>query len=299
MISNSVGPKWPSMKLTGDPRLFVGTRTSNGRLNGYRIELHESLFDDFRSICSSNAKWFTSAIPREYEPYAALELGEEYCWLNIADLPTAASTKRPIKFPSDNPQSADLINLLKSVDALDSISVNKLRTLNLYFYAICWHIDSKILAFVKRADPRQAVRAGYKYFQYGDTLKSIEQPDLVLAKEVDLVVTDSFIASRSESVLNYLLSDVKLALESVPANVASVATSLSSKIILPRQPSRATCALQTSNRAGMGNHRTASREFDSARRSIHQATSKSYARVLFALLAPNNDYSRHCFTRQN
>ena len=44
---------WPELSFEEDPRLIIGYRKPNGKIEGYRIRLHEDTFNEFREIATS------------------------------------------------------------------------------------------------------------------------------------------------------------------------------------------------------------------------------------------------------
>jgi hypothetical protein len=76
------------------------------------------------------------------------------------------------------------------------------------------------------------LRKGRAYFRYADALVATDRPDFMLYPDVDLVVGPSGIAAFHKKALNELLSDVRVVLQDVPANVGHVQTSLTLKVPL-------------------------------------------------------------------
>lgn len=65
--------------------------------------------------------------------------------------------------------SADLIHLVQHVDELDPVAPNGLAA-RYTFYALCWPLDDGgFIGFIKKMDPRRALKAGKRWFQYGDS----------------------------------------------------------------------------------------------------------------------------------
>lgn len=226
-------PSWPAIEFDADPRVILGVRAGARRLDGRRIDVHEEAFAELRSVCEPVAAELRDSTPRVYQPFAQLEPGEEYFRVEIDELPTKPQAHRRSAAPETNDvDSADLVRLVASVDRLDPVA--DLDDFAYVFYAICWPADSGFAGFVKKTDPRRALRAGRRWFQYGDVLRRADPPDLVLEPNVDVVVTPTFVAARNPTAFKNLLNDVQVALAAVPRDVKAVRARLRHSVPLSK-----------------------------------------------------------------
>lgn len=217
-------PTWPTVDFESDPRLVVGFRAGSRGLSGHRIEVHEDAFSDLRDLSSNALAEIEAAVPRPYEPYGELERGEEYFWVDVNGLPRRSRPRRRAGDDADTAHdgSADLIQLIQHVDELDPVAPNELAA-RYAFYAMCWPLDEGgFIGLIKKMDPRRALRVGRRWFQYGDVLRHTEPPDLVLEPDVDLVVTDTIVATKNPVAFKDLFNDVQVVLASLPGNISAV-----------------------------------------------------------------------------
>lgn len=223
-MADPSAPRWPTVDFEEDPRLVVGFRAGPRHLGGHRIEVHEDAFSDLRELSANAFAEMEAAAPRPYEPYGELERGEEYFWVDVGGLPSRARSRRRAYDDAETADegSADLIHLVQHVDELDPVAPNGLAA-RYTFYALCWPLDDGgFIGFIKKMDPRRALKAGKRWFQYGDVLRHAEPPDLVLEPDVDLVVTDTFVAARNPVAFKDLFNDVQVVLASLPGNISAV-----------------------------------------------------------------------------
>jgi hypothetical protein len=217
-------PTWPTVDFESDPRLVVGFRPRPRRLSGHRVEVHEDAFSDLRELSSNALAEIEAAVPRPYEPYGELERGEEYFWVDVDGLPRRSRPRRRAGDDAGTADdvSADLMELVQHVDELDPVAPNGLAA-RYAFYALCWRLDDgAFIGFIKKMDPRRALNPGKRWFQYGDVLRHAEPPDLVLEPDVDLVVTDTFVATRNPVAFKDLFNDVQVVLATLPGNIRAV-----------------------------------------------------------------------------
>jgi hypothetical protein len=146
---------------------------------------------------------------------------------------------RPDNSPPDDDGTADLVGLVRSVDQMPELDASSIRTRNYTFYALCWPVGDDLVGFVRRANPTSALRPGNRYFQFGDTLRKLERPDLVLDGQIDMVVAGGHLAVFNQTAFNTLLANVGVALAAVPANLDAVGTELSKKIPLSTRATQA------------------------------------------------------------
>jgi hypothetical protein len=212
--------KWALEETIGDPRFCVGWR-ANKSLQVKRLELHQDVFEDFRKACVAPLGWLKSQSSRPYEPFAALESGEQFF-----ELPIDATLQEGI-------DQSELVAAIQGVDQLASVSPEELRSKKVLFYAICWkRTNGGFLGFVTKDDPQVVLKPGYRYFQYADTLKHVDHPDLMIKDKADLVISPTEIAAFSAAALKDLLSDIHLVFTQVDSKVAEIKGILSSTLPL-------------------------------------------------------------------
>lgn len=250
-MTDKSGPvEWEDIDFAEDPRLVIGSRAGARGLAGRRVELHEDVFADLAAICRPVLATLRDGIARPYTPYAQLEVGEEYFWTAVDRLPERPPRRRRRRDSktdetggeAEDTTGADLIRIVQGVDDLASITVSQLRSARYLFYAICWPVPSSFVGFVKKADPRRVLTGGRRFFVYGNALKTADTPDLVLEPDIDVVVAPAQVAALRPSAYATLLSDIQVALSTVPSNVRAVAKKLPADLALA---SEAALALET------------------------------------------------------
>lgn len=180
---------WEELDFSQDPRLLAGWRIRR-RLDAHRFRLDEAVFSDLRALCEPTVQYLATAEERDYEQFAALEGGEQFFSHDISDLPTHPPTHAP---PVDQPGSpeddtADLVRLVRTVDALHEITRADMDEGGYTFYAICWPNDDSMVGFVSKANPMTTLRPGLRFFQYGNALRTADRPDLALKEGTDILV---------------------------------------------------------------------------------------------------------------
>lgn len=223
-MTDASAPTWPTVDFESDPRLVVGFRAGQRRLSGHRLEVHEDAFSDLRELSANALAEMEGAAARPYEPYGELERGEEYFWVEVEGMPRRVLPPPRAGEEADTADdgTADLIRLVQRVDELDPVAANGLAA-RYTFYAMCWPlVDDGFIGLIKKMDPRRALKAGKRWFQYGDVLRHAEPPDLVLEPDVDLVVTGTFVATRNPVAFKDLFNDVQVVLASLPSNISAV-----------------------------------------------------------------------------
>lgn len=221
--------------LGAGPQLLMGWRKGN-RLHGGYVPVHEDVAPELRGICDRATTAISSREQRTYEPDAHLEKNEQYFLLSIGDLPEPSSRRRSHpqlasdgQLPSELAAVADLIALIRAPH-LPQISATQLREGSFHFYAMVWSVDGAegIVAFVKKADPVLTLESGRVFFQFGDTLKRVDRPDLALYDDIDVVVTPERVFALNQTAFERLFTDVKVVLQDVPERVADISKALQS-----------------------------------------------------------------------
>jgi hypothetical protein len=225
------GIAWPAINFGGeDPRFLVGNRIAGGHeLDAFRVEIRDDVFADFQSICQPVMQGLSTMASRQFEPWAELEVGEEYFSLATESLTFPASSAGA----SDSQAGvASLIRAIRGVDSHTTVGPNGLADRYLY-YAICWPCEGGFAGFVRKMNPRQVMERGRRFFQYSNALQSSPKPDMVLDDGVDCVVTPGRIAVLHAAAFRELASDVRFEIEHVGADVTSLSAGLPAGTTLP------------------------------------------------------------------
>lgn len=234
---------WADLSLDGDPRLIVGRRKQSGLIDCHRIEIHEDTFVEFRDIAQATIRRLERSTRREYAHFGALE-EDEFFAIDVEAIPRRTAGRRrsshvgdelivPAGLPSPlAPEDsaagvgelAAALRMIANADSHPVLSANDLRDdLKLSLYAICFPIGSGFVGFIRRSGPQRSINPGYRYFQYGDTLKRVKHPDFVFDDRIDIVIGSEEVAILSVSAVQVLFADVRLVMESVDGNVRRVA----------------------------------------------------------------------------
>ena len=232
---------WPDLSLNGDPRLIVGNRKGSGLIDCYRVDIHEDTFEEFRDIADTAVSRIAELTRRPYAHFGSLE-EDEYFALDNASIPNRPRPKRRRKAATDSateegaaPESssqgpspgsdevAAALRIVAETDQHPVLSAEGLRRgLKLNLYMISYPTDAGFLGFIRRTGPQRSIAPGLRFFQYGDTLKRVTQPDFVFDDRVDIIVGPDEVAIFSDSAVQVLFRDVQLVMESVTENVHKV-----------------------------------------------------------------------------
>ena len=225
---------WEAIDLSGDPRFVAGWRSGGKRLDAHRFKLHNEVFPTLRDLCTPALDFAKEAQGRPFEPFAGLEEGEQYSVQDISALPPRPPTKQSPAAESGTSEqdTADLVRLIRVGDALDEATREDMDERRYSFYAICWPMQSTMIGFVSKSSPIATLQPGVRYFQYGETLKTAERPDLALREGADLIVAVDEIAIIRPFAFTTLLGDVGVSFQSVPDDVKKIRDALSSSIPL-------------------------------------------------------------------
>jgi len=226
-VRADVRDEWREISLEGSPRLLVGWRERNHRLNAYRVKLHQDVYSELTKLCQPAADQVQTYTERPFENFAALE-ADQYFWYAHATLPShelrGATSERDA--PTVEDDTADLVRLVKSVDGLQDATRNDLDEGGYTFYTICWPHRGSMIGFVSRINPVATLKPGYRYFQFGDALATATRPDFALREGADLVIGAEGTAILSPFSFETLLGDVGVVFDQVPGDVGAVKTEL-------------------------------------------------------------------------
>ena len=87
-----------------------------------------------------------------------------------------------------------------------------------------------MIGFVSRLNPMATLKPGYRYFQFGNALKTAESPDFSLREGADLVIGVEGTAILSPYSFEVLLDDVGVRFGRVTRDVAMVKEALADTI---------------------------------------------------------------------
>ncbi|XVQ86129.1 hypothetical protein ACQP2K_01475 [Microbispora siamensis] len=228
------------ISFDGTPHLVLGRRRGKRDMQAKRVVLHENVHESLWELCLSAVERARTGSARSYEPNAELEVGEEYFLLNLDEIPEQADTLRPARARAkqesedENPdRTAALIRALRDVAVLDTLNPHDLpEYADVIFYSIAWQQpDDSWVHFIRKINPRRVFKPGRQWFGYGDTLKRIDDPAMVIDDLVDIILTSEHLAAFSGTPLRMLFTDVHIVLQDVPKYVEAVAKVLDEQSI--------------------------------------------------------------------
>lgn len=221
--------EWTQMDLSGQPRLLLGQRKSSKKIEVHRIQVHQELFDDLRSIARGAIAELERRDAKPYSTFAS-KTGDDYFDVDVSDIPQ----RRNMRKQEDDPEAYEIASALAMIadcDAHPVMTAEGLRDADPSLYAIVFERDGDYVGFIRNSPPRRPVRPGLKYLQYGDTLRRVAPPDLAIDDDIDLVVAADRCAVLSPAAFTTLFGDVGVAFEQVSTNVKAISVAL--KDVLP------------------------------------------------------------------
>lgn len=224
---------WPDLNFEEDPRLIIGYRKPNGKIECYRIRLHEDTFNEFREIATSTISRLDTKQPRPYEKFGALE-EDEYFILDNSSIPNKPAQKQ--RNDPGTEEIASALAMVADTDRHPKLSSDAIRSpLKMNLYMISYPIGSSYIGFVRQTNPQRSISPGYRYFQYGDNLKRINKPDFVFDNWIDLIIGPEKVVILSDTVVQMLFRDVELVMESVVENMTVVVDAFQDQLPLAPQ----------------------------------------------------------------
>jgi hypothetical protein len=240
--------QWKALELAGDPHLVLGRRRGQREIEALLVGLHRDLFPALRAICSRAISALANTTPRNYEPNAEIDRDAEHFVLRLDDLPEQPAPARsriqsqreePVDADDNPDRTAALVRSLRNPGGLEQMDTRGLAEFVALFYSIMFQQDNgEWVHFIKKVNPRQVLKRGRVWTQFGDTLHQIEDPALVLEPEVDVVLTAEILAGFGGMSIKNLFTDVHLVMRDVPIYVENIAALLGSRMSL----SEAACA---------------------------------------------------------
>lgn len=204
-----------------EPVLLLGRRKQSGLLEVCSLPLHEDTFEALREPCVRAWEGLANRSALTFQPHGHLETDECYV-IEVDELPQKPKGRRPRKRPDDRPmQHADLLKAVQEADEHEA-PANVIRSYDFNFYVIVFRdMEGAPLGFVRRISPTKALDASRNFFRVDHgSLKHVKTPDFAVDNMVDLIVLADRIVVLTASALDYLLKDVKLTFQRVPALAA-------------------------------------------------------------------------------
>jgi hypothetical protein len=213
--------------------MLVGWREPGRRLNAYRVRLHQDVFSDLAALCQPAVDQIQNYAERPFENFAALN-DNEYFWYAHAALPSHElfASESEDETPTLEDDTADLVQLVKSVDGLREATRDDLDEGGYSFYSICWPHRGSMVGFVSRMNPMATLKPGFRYFQFGNAMTTAVRPDFALREGADLVIGTEGTAILSPYSFEILLGDVGVRFDHVTYDVAAVKKALANTIRL-------------------------------------------------------------------
>lgn len=229
-MRQDVRDEWKEVGFLGDPRMLVGWREPYRRLNALRVRLHQDVFSELANLCRPAVDRVQNYEERLFENFAALD-DNQYFWYSHSDLPKHQLPKIPQEDASSiEDDTADLVRLIHTVDALEEATRDDINDAGFSFYSICWPHRNSMMGFVSRTNPTSTLKPGHRYFQYGDTMKVAKHPDFALKEGADLVIGAEGTAILTPYSFEMLLGDVGLSFSHTQKDIASIKMTLAQKI---------------------------------------------------------------------
>ncbi|MCY3910100.1 MAG: hypothetical protein OXF99_01220 [bacterium] len=243
--------QWSDAILDEEPRLIVGTRKATGKIDCYRIDVHEDAFDEFRDIANQTLLRIQDMTKRPYAHFGALEM-DEYFSIDTSSIPIPPERKKPRQIQSNveiaggpatsevvreiQPvagQMAEALRIVSETDLHPPLSAQEIRNQKKFnLYMISFPHNSGFQGFLRKSGPQRSISPGFRYFQYGDTLKRVNTPDFIFDDRIDLIIKADEVQILSESVVDVLFRDVQLFSESVPNNISKVVSAFGNSLPL-------------------------------------------------------------------
>jgi hypothetical protein len=199
--------------LDGAPLVLLGRKTSSKRIQVRRLDVHRDAQPELRALCRPVAEAVGSGVSRPFERSAALD-EDEFFSVTVDDLPALGHGRE---------QSASLLAGISNPAGADAISLDQIARFNPRLWAI---VFPGPLAFVRKANPIRICKPGFRYFSYGDALRSVQAPDLALDERIDMVIDHERVLIRNVDAFLDLFSDIGVAVADVPANLKRVVDQL-------------------------------------------------------------------------
>lgn len=215
--------EWTQRELGRTSALVLGWRRG-ARIRGGRLNLDRAMDRQLRSRALATLRQIGERTTRSYDPSGQLE-DDEIFLLEVADLPdrpVAKSRRNGLSVSVDEAvsEASQLIDLLRAPGHLDPISPEEARGQIFLFYAVVFSgRNTTPIAFVKRHNPGQVLKAGRVFGLFGEVITEIEDPILVFESDFDLVIDGDEIAAMRANALPRLFADLEIASAAVPSHL--------------------------------------------------------------------------------
>lgn len=232
--------QWNEIDLSGSPRLLLARRKSSKRVEAYRVELHEDLFDDLRSVARTAIHKLERREAKPYSAFAA-KSGDDYFDVDTSDIPQRRDRRKREEDPAAF-EIASALAMIATTDRHHTLTAEELRTLEPSLYAIVFEDGGEYIGFIRNRSPQRALKPGLRWFQYGDTLVEVTPPDLAIDEEVDVVVSPNRCAVLTPGAFESIFGDVGIVFQQVPTNVETISTALKATMPLTDESTKALTA---------------------------------------------------------
>lgn len=220
--------EWQDIDLSGKPRMLLGRRKSSKGFDVNRVDIHNNLFDELRSICRAALSELSRRESKPYFPFATAT-ADDYLEVDTSDLPQRRD-KRKKDDTALEPAAA--LSFVADTDRHISLNAAELREASPSMYAFSFKAGGGYVGFIRNTSPRRKVNPGLRFLKFEDTLRRMDPPDLAIDDTIDLVVTPDRIAIISLSAFNTLFGDVGVAFKKVPEHTQAIAEALAKSIPL-------------------------------------------------------------------
>jgi hypothetical protein len=216
---------WTNVDLSGDPRMLLGRRTSAKRVDLHRVEVDAGLFEDLRLIAASALEELARRDAKTYSEFGHAT-SDDYFEIEVSELPM----RRDGRKREDDPKAfrpASALDMTVNADSYPTLDAEELRDFKADLYVLAFEDGADgYVCFVRKRSPQRPIKPGLRFLQYGDTLRKVEAPDLMIDDEVDIVLTTERGAILDLGAFRTIFGDVRVAFESVPANTAAIQQAL-------------------------------------------------------------------------
>ncbi|MFI6464504.1 hypothetical protein [Streptomyces sp. NPDC050538] len=215
-----------------DPNLLLGWREASGskELQARRAVLDSKTFEDLVGVCRGIVGQMCSPGYEEIPYHAHWHVDRERTYSRIAldEIPQRPATEEE----GSELVPSRLLGLMENANDLSLLAKQDIEKTNLLFFAITFRRRGRRVAFVRKTDPKRALKKGLIQLRFVPKLTTVRNPDLVLEEVVDLIVTNDEVYVLSSQAYEQLLSDVPVAAHEVPIYLASVERELGAGIPL-------------------------------------------------------------------
>jgi hypothetical protein len=179
---------------------LVVVRRLGKRLTGYRIEVDAGVEEALRNICLKTLDRLRETEPEHFGPDVRIDR-EEY--LAVPDVSLIVPSDEESQ--SDIETDVELRDILGRASSLERLSARDLPSGFLLYAVVVGDDATDRHAFVRKANPRSAVKPGRIVTAFGDRLQRIEQPLLVLDDHFDIVIGSGGLAALNQAVFDTTL----------------------------------------------------------------------------------------------